>query len=328
MPSVLLVCSSGGHLKQLVALTERIGIAPDDQFWITAQDGQSRTLLADRRVVWSPYAGPRDAVNILRTRLLAKRVLARHRFDLAISTGSSPAVAFLPLAARAGAEAHYIESAARANGPSVSGKLIARNPQISTYTQYPTWSDDRWHYRGSIFDEYVPGPSSDTSEIRRAVVSVGTQDGYHFDRLYQNLVPLLSDCEEVLWQTGPQDVSGYGIKGRHSVPHHELRQAVAEADVVVAHSGTGAALTALEQGKCPVLVPRLARRGEHVDDHQIQIGGELQRRGLAIMCDADMLSRVELEVAAGRSVRRVLPPPFELDGAGAGVRRRDLSRLR
>src|ERR1700712_748649 len=208
MPSVLLVCSSGGHMKQLFTLANRFGIPAEDQFWITSQDGQSRTLLADRRGVWAPVTAPRDGRNILRTRIIASRVMAQQHFDYAVSTGSSPAVAVLPVAVKKGIATHYIESAARASGPSMSGRLIARNSRIPTYTQYPTWADERWRYRGSIFDEYVPGENRPAREIKRAVISVGTQDGYPFDRLYASLIPLLRDCSEVLWQTGAQDVSG------------------------------------------------------------------------------------------------------------------------
>lgn len=311
--STLLVCSGGGHLKQLFALASRIGIAPEDQVWVTFDNGLSRSILADREVVYAPFAGPRDAVNIARIGFLAFRMLRSRRFDRAVSTGSSPAVAFLPHAAAMGTQAHYIESAARADGPSMSGRLVSRVRRIPTYTQYPAWSDDRWRYRGSIFDEYVPVEERSARAMRRAVVSVGTQDGYRFDRLYRSLVPLLTDYDEVLWQTGAQDVSGFGIDGRPSVPHGELKQAVAEADVVIAHSGTGAALTALEHGKYPVLVPRLARHGEHVDDHQVQIGAELERRDLAKMRHADDLTAADLADAASRTTRRVTPPPFLLD---------------
>lgn len=315
MSSVLLVCSGGGHLKQLDTLAERIGIPRKDQLWVTFENGLSRSLLADREVVYAPFAAPRDALAIVRIRMLAMRMLKRHDVRAAISTGSSPAVAFLPVAAKRGIPSHYIESAARATGPSMSGRLVARNRAIPTYTQYPVWADERWQYRGSIFDAHEPTSEvKPTVAIRRAVVSVGTQDGYGFDRLYDAVVPLLADCDEVLWQTGAQDVSSWGIDGRVSVPHDELKRAVAEADVVVAHSGTGAALTAIEEGKVPVLVPRLAAFGEHVDDHQLQIGEELARRGLAVMRHAEELRFEDLEFAAARSTHRVDAPAFILGG--------------
>jgi UDP-N-acetylglucosamine--N-acetylmuramyl-(pentapeptide) pyrophosphoryl-undecaprenol N-acetylglucosamine transferase len=313
MSQTLLVCSGGGHLKQLYTLAERIGIAPERQFWVTFDNGLSRSLLADRTALFAPFAGPRDAFNILRIRMFASAILARTPFEAAISTGSSPAVAFLPVAARKGTKAYYIESAARADGPSISGRILARNPKIDTFTQYRAWADSRWKYRGSIFDAFAPGPAARARPIQRAVVSVGTQKGYGFDRLYRALVPLLADCEEVLWQTGAQDVSGFGIEGRATVPHDELKAAVAEADVIVAHAGTGAALTAIEQGKVPVLVPRLARFREHVDDHQLQIAADLDGRGLALMRHAGELTMADLEAAAARTAIRVPAPPFVLD---------------
>ena len=57
--------------------------------------------------------------------------------------------------------------------------------------------------------------------------------------------------------------------------------------MVVAHAGVGAALAALEVGKCPVLVPRRHARGEHVDDHQIQIATELGDRALSVSVEAE-----------------------------------------
>jgi UDP-N-acetylglucosamine transferase subunit ALG13 len=321
MSNTLLVCSGGGHLKQLFTLAERIGISPAQQTWVTFENDFSRSLLADREVVYAPFAGPRDAKNIVRMRMMVGKVIGRGKFERAISTGSSPAVAFLPTAARRGVASHYIESAARATGPSVSGRILSRNRRVHTYTQYPVWSNTRWQYRGSIFDEYAPGSIRSVSNPRRAVVSVGTQEGYGFDRLFRAIVPLLAGFDEVMWQSGPQDVSGYGIEGRHGVPHHELKAAVAESDVVIAHAGTGAALTAIDAGKTPILVPRLARYDEHVDDHQVQIAYELDRRGLALMRHPEQLGSDDLVLAASRSVSKVIASPFALDDSEVATTR-------
>jgi UDP-N-acetylglucosamine--N-acetylmuramyl-(pentapeptide) pyrophosphoryl-undecaprenol N-acetylglucosamine transferase len=310
----LLVCSGGGHLKQLFTLAGRMDLPVEDQYWVTFETGLSRQLLAGRNVVFARYAAPRDTLNILRNAQLARRILGHSRFQTAISTGSSIAVNFLPLAARMGASAHYIESAARADGPSLTGRILALDPQVNTYCQYPAWSGGRWQFRGSIFDAFGAGPTSAARPVRRAVVTVGTTESYGFRRLFDALVPLLQGSE-VLWQTGTTDVTGLGIPARPHVDHGEMLAAVAAADVVVAHSGTGAALTAIELGKTPVLVPRLARHHEHIDDHQLQIAAELARRGLAVMCPPEELDRQVLELAAARStVRLENPPPFELSG--------------
>jgi UDP-N-acetylglucosamine transferase subunit ALG13 len=147
------------------------------------------------------------------------------------------------------------------------------------------------------------------------VVSLGTQDGYGFRRLLDRLVPLVPADAEVLWQTGGTDVTGLGIDGRERVPSEEMAAAIRAADVVVAHAGTGIALMALENGKCPILVPRRAMHGEHVDDHQLTIALELALRDLCISRDADSLKARDLVAAAGRTVTKVSdPPPLHISG--------------
>ena len=38
---VLLVCSGGGHLRQLAGFAERLGYAPENQVWVTLRNGLS-----------------------------------------------------------------------------------------------------------------------------------------------------------------------------------------------------------------------------------------------------------------------------------------------
>lgn len=309
---VLLVCSGGGHLRQLVGLAERIGYTPQQQVWLTFRNGLSESLLSDRRVVWAPFTGPRDLWHFSKLVAMAPKVLAASDFGAVISTGSSPAVAFLPQAVRRGIPAHYIESAARADGPSLTGKIVARIPRVRRYSQYPAWADEKWAYRGSIFDGFEPGEQVTGRTPRSAVVSVGTQEGYPFTRLLEAVAPMLKGMDEVLWQTGDADVSALGIDARRSVPHNELRTAVREADVVITHAGVGAAITALEAGKHPILVPRRASHREHIDDHQNQVARELERRGLATLRYPDTLSQQDLFNATRNSTRSIAPPPFVL----------------
>ena len=90
---------------------------------------------------------------------------------------------------------------------------------------------------------------------------------------------------------------------------------MAEADLVIAHAGVGSALTALDQGKAPVLLPRLKEYDEMVDDHQLMIAAELQSRGLAISRSPDELTVDDLRTAMTMGVEAApVLPPFELDG--------------
>jgi len=311
--SLLLVCSGGGHLKQLHELVDRLPLPSAERTWVTFDTGLSRGLLAGEDVVHAPYAAPRDVAGIARNALLAVRVLRRQRWSAVVSTGSSLAVDFLPLAAARGVPSYFIETAARATGPSLTGRLLRHAPGVATYTQYPGWADERFRYAGSIFDGFAPAEPVAPAPLRSAVVSLGTTESYGFRRMVEALAPLLRGVRTT-WQTGVTDVSGLGIDAREAVPHGELVAAVAEADVVVAHSGTGAALTAMEAGRCPVLVPRLARHGEHVDDHQVQIAAELAGRDLAVAAAPEDLDADLLATAARRRVARVSqPPPLRLE---------------
>jgi UDP-N-acetylglucosamine transferase subunit ALG13 len=54
------------------------------------------------------------------------------------------------------------------------------------------------------------------------------------------------------------------------------------ASAVVCHAGVGSIMTAIAHGHTPVVIPRLRRYDEHVDDHQLQIAEEFEREGLVI----------------------------------------------
>ncbi|MGY5882428.1 glycosyltransferase [Modestobacter lacusdianchii] len=310
--TVLLASSGGGHLKQLHELVPRLGLDGEPRLWVTFDGGLSRSLLAGEDVVFARHAVPRDARNILLNALHGAGLLHRRRFSTAVSTGASPAVSYLVQTALRGVPSHYVETAARATGPSLTGRIMARVPRVTTYTQYPSWASDQWHYSGSVFDAYQSGTPVTRSPIRSAVVSLGTAESYGFRRLVERLVPLLDGCQ-VTWQTGATDVSGLPIRGQDRVQHHELAAAIAESDVVVSHAGTGAALTALEHGRMPLLVPRRAQYGEHIDDHQQQIAAELSRRGLAVARQVEDVDHESLaEAASGGVIRLPAPPPFRL----------------
>jgi UDP-N-acetylglucosamine--N-acetylmuramyl-(pentapeptide) pyrophosphoryl-undecaprenol N-acetylglucosamine transferase len=320
--TTLLCASTGGHLKQLHRLHRRLAGIDGPFRWATFDTPQSRSLLEGEQVDFVHFVGGRDPGNVLRNLPLVHRILREHEVDTIVSTGSAMALPFFALGRARGLTCHYIESAARSDGPSKTARMVSRIPGVNLYTQYPAWADHKWQYRGAVFDSFVPAeePVEAPRELRKVVVSLGTFKDYGFERLVRRLLEILPPEADVLWQTGDTDVSGLGITGHHAIPERELTQAIREADVLVAHAGVGTALAALEVGKCPVLVPRRLAHGEHVDDHQIQIARELGERGLALAVDADELTPDHLLEAATTGVT-TLPtdPPFLTRGAMTGT---------
>jgi UDP-N-acetylglucosamine--N-acetylmuramyl-(pentapeptide) pyrophosphoryl-undecaprenol N-acetylglucosamine transferase len=315
--TTLLVASTGGHLKQLHRLHRRLTGVEGPFRWATFDTPQSRSLLEGEAVEFVRFVEGRDPLNMLSNVPAANSMVRDGELETVVSTGSSMALPFFALARSRRLRCHYIESAARSDGPSVTGRLMSRIPGVLLYSQYPGWAAGRWNYRGSVFDSFVAETLRQQAPeaLTRAVVTLGTYRGYSFLRLVQRLLEVLPPDADVLWQTGDTDTSSLGVEGHYAIPERDLIDAMLEADVVVAHAGVGTALAALEVGKCPVLVPRRLAHREHVDDHQTQIALELARRGLSVSVEADALSHDDLLVAAGRAVRLLADePPFQTCG--------------
>jgi UDP-N-acetylglucosamine transferase subunit ALG13 len=62
----------------------------------------------------------------------------------------------------------------------------------------------------------------------------------------------------------------------------EVLESMRRADVVVCHAGAGSILCARRAGHKPVVVPRLKRFGETVDDHQVEFAAALAAEGSVV----------------------------------------------
>lgn len=65
----------------------------------------------------------------------------------------------------------------------------------------------------------------------------------------------------------------------------DLCTRIRAARAVITHAGAGSTLTCIQQGKIPVMVPRRARDGEHIDDHQLPFTEKMCSTGHAIAVD-------------------------------------------
>jgi UDP-N-acetylglucosamine--N-acetylmuramyl-(pentapeptide) pyrophosphoryl-undecaprenol N-acetylglucosamine transferase len=322
--STLFVATAGGHLTQLVDIADRL--TGDDHgvaIWATNENAQSRSLLAGRNAVFVPEVGTRDLLGAVRSQPVAVRLHREWKFSRVISTGSALAVGYLPYLAARGVRAHYIESATRLTGPSITGRLLSATPGIRLYTQYEHLAKGRWQYAGCVFDRFVATKQTDTPTIRRAVVAVGTMDDYAFRRFFDALAPILrpgglleraqGSPVETLWQTGCTPIDGLGIDTRPWVPAAELEAELTRADVVISHAGTGSALTTLTAGRLPILIPRDHAQREIGDGHQPLLARELDKRGIAIHREPDTVTVDDLiEAASYRVESSTSPKPFTL----------------
>jgi UDP-N-acetylglucosamine--N-acetylmuramyl-(pentapeptide) pyrophosphoryl-undecaprenol N-acetylglucosamine transferase len=295
-----LVASAGGHLVELQQIADMTGIR--DRLWVTYDVPMARSMLAGEPVVWTPYAPPRDPRVALRDLRSACRSLRDHEVEVAVTTGASIAVGWLAAARLHGIDSHYVESAARIDGPSLSMRLCRRIPGVALYSQSLAWADRRHPYVGSVFDGFASGAPKQLPDRRlRVLVTLGTNQAFGFQRLVSRLVEMVPEVE-IRWQVTESDVRHAPLHARTAVTWSDLVSDHAWADVVVAHAGVGSALVALRAGRHPVLVPRRLDHGETVDDHQGEIAEMLAARGIATALEADAVTSGDLHAAAMRSV--------------------------
>jgi UDP-N-acetylglucosamine--N-acetylmuramyl-(pentapeptide) pyrophosphoryl-undecaprenol N-acetylglucosamine transferase len=311
-----MVANSGGHLEELWSLQSRLASSRQSRAWVTWDSPHSRSLLAGEDCMYVDQADPRDAVAALRYARDAREILRHGEWSKVVSTGSVISVPFFALARARGLPCHFIESAARVTGPSLSARLLEWVPGVHRYSQHKGWSDRRtWSYGGTVFDAYGPARreagAHEGNEIHRVVVTLGSIN-YDFRTLVEGLLRVLPHGADILWQTGNTDTSGLGIDAVKFLPAADLLSAMRKADLVVAHAGVGSALTAMRSGHTPLLVPRRRFRGEHVDDHQVQIARHLVNRGIAVACDAERLSPAITAAAASQCVATKVAPQFVL----------------
>ena len=133
------------------------------------------------------------------------------------------------------------------------------------------------------------------------LVSTGT-NGAAFDRLLGALGGARPG-EEMIVQHGPSSVRPVGATCVAAMPFNEFRELAAQARVIVTHAGVGSTLVAMLAGHRPILVPRLARFGEAVDDHQLELAERLAALGAATLVTDVALLPAAIGEAAGASRR-------------------------
>ena len=109
-------------------------------------------------------------------------------------------------------------------------------------------------------------------------VSVGTHET-PFDRLLRAVSELDLD-EDLVVQHGLSPVRCVGATEFDFLPFDRVLEYVRGARAIVTHAGVGSVMLALANDKRPIVMARLHRFGEAVDDHQAELAARLEAAGL------------------------------------------------
>lgn len=123
-------------------------------------------------------------------------------------------------------------------------------------------------------------------------------NGAPFDRML-NAIAALDITEELVVQHGPSTIRPEHARCVDYVSYGELISLVRRARVVVTHGGAGSILVALAEGRRPLVVPRLARYREAVDDHQLSFARRLREEGMITLVEDPTLLPQLLGTADG-----------------------------
>jgi UDP-N-acetylglucosamine transferase subunit ALG13 len=113
------------------------------------------------------------------------------------------------------------------------------------------------------------------------LVSLGTHE-QPFLRAIDLVEPLARNGRELVIQHGhtPPRPDVPNVTWKEFVPYEEVIALMTAAESVICHAGVGTIITAGKTGHIPVVIPRRAANGEHVDDHQLDIAAKFGERGL------------------------------------------------
>jgi UDP-N-acetylglucosamine transferase subunit ALG13 len=136
---------------------------------------------------------------------------------------------------------------------------------------------------------------------RVVLVSMGT-DHHPFTRLSRWIGSWLDTVDPArvrcLVQEGASPVPA-GATGLGLLPKSEFQSVIADSSVVVTQGGPGSIADARSLGFVPIVVPRLARHGEVVDDHQVDFCRHVAALGWIQLAE----SEADLHRALDRAMR-------------------------
>ena len=117
-------------------------------------------------------------------------------------------------------------------------------------------------------------------------ITLGSQK-FQFNRLLEAVDKQVAQgriTDEIFAQTGASDYKPVNFRCKDFLDRDEFAEMTEKADIVITHGGTGAIVGALKKGKKVIAVPRLAKYGEHVDNHQLQLIEQFRESNLICEC--------------------------------------------
>ncbi|MCC4412599.1 glycosyltransferase [Limosilactobacillus reuteri] len=111
-------------------------------------------------------------------------------------------------------------------------------------------------------------------------VTVGTHE-QQFNRLIREVDNLVKNNiikEPVMMQTGFSTYKPKYCPYKPMLSFNQMNTYISKAHIVITHGGPSSFIEVLQTGKVPIVVPRLKKYGEHINDHQVNFVKLIQKK--------------------------------------------------
>lgn len=111
-------------------------------------------------------------------------------------------------------------------------------------------------------------------------VTVGTHE-QPFNRLIKEVDRLVETGvikEEVFIQTGYSIYEPKFCQWSRLISFDQMSEFMQKADIIITHGGPATFMSAIANGKKPIVVPRQEKYNEHVNDHQVDFAQQVKER--------------------------------------------------
>lgn len=117
------------------------------------------------------------------------------------------------------------------------------------------------------------------------LVTLGTQK-FPMNRLVKAADALaLTVDDDIFIQTGHSTYQPVNCQYRDFVDNNEFQKMIQDCDLLITHAGVGSIMMGNRYQKPIIVVPRLKKFHEHVDNHQEQIAEAFVSKGCVLHCE-------------------------------------------
>lgn len=131
------------------------------------------------------------------------------------------------------------------------------------------------------------------------LITLGTQDK-QFTRLLDMVQKEIDNGnikDKVVVQAGHTKYKSKDMEIFDLIDRDKFSDLISKCDILITHGGVGSIITGLNNNKKVIVVPRLAKYDEHMNDHQLQITNNFFKEGYILpLYENDSLEKVLKEV--------------------------------